>query len=722
VVKRLFALVTVAFLLLPIFGCTREKPLSPPSFASPAPDSTSTAEDAPASMAAGASDATSIPVAPESTLAPPVVSDAPPAIAISTPTRNPASASTTRYVVQQGDWIYKIARQFHQSPEAIVTANPGINADLLVAGQVLIIPGSGDPNPTRAVSNPSSTPTVVQPIKTTLPTAKPTAWLPSPTAKSTNNSPRLAVKSPAQRYFPPPSWILGPIQGTAEDEKYINDLFFYLDQYNIPVTAFHFDSDAWQTCANNAEFKWSDALIGRFRVHNPPVRAVFWILPLIGKKCNEYGIAASNGYFVRNGDGSPLVTSSWQGTGSWIDFNNRDAVAYWHSLLDRIFARAPGVIGGFYTDDLRPDLPNDTGYSDAFVRDLLDYTRSKIPDGDVVMKSYGSNTPDNNFLARYGHLSYVNDLDSTFAGMRDGIRRVLAASTILPAPFNEFTGYAFRTPDSEIYIRRMHWGAFQPIMENDPLPKNAVPWDPQYTPQVLQSYQYYSTLHWELAPYFHTYDQLAYQNNTPIFVQPNASQYSTGIGKEFFVQYITDYMQSINITLPPGQWVNYWNEQELRAGGQTFSYPVPLGREPIFVANGAIIPMQVRDSVTGHGTSASAGALTINVFPSGHSSFSYFDASGKWIVFDANQTGSQLSLCTSAPPSQPLIYRIAHWSSAPTQVTTRNGAIGVNTNLGMPLPTLAGEAAVDASAGGWFFDAARQHLIIKLTNLGVFCP
>jgi alpha-glucosidase (family GH31 glycosyl hydrolase) len=283
------------------------------------------------------------------------------------------------------------------------------------------------------------------------------------------------------------------------------------------------------------------------------------------------------------------------------------------------------------------------------VRDLLDYTRSKIPDGDVIMKSNGSNTPDNAFLARYGHVSYVNDLDSSFAGMREGIRRVFAASTVLPAPFNEFTGYAFRTPDSETYIRRMHWGAFQPIMENDSLPKNAVPWDPQYTPQVLQSYQYYSTLHWELVPYFHTLDQLA-SKQYPIFVQPNASQFSTVIGKDFFVQYVTDYMQTINVSLPAGQWINYWNEQELHTGPKTLSYPVPLGREPIFIARGAIIPMQVRDGVTGHGSTASAGSLTVNVFPNGRSTSSYFDPSGKWVRSMSNRPRTSFR---SAPRRRP---------------------------------------------------------------------
>lgn len=228
-----------------------------------------------------------------------------------------------------------------------------------------------------------------------------------------------------------------------------------------------------------------------------------------------------------------------------------------------------------------------------------------------------------------------------------------------------------------------------------------------------------STGNW--FPFFHTYDGIAYQNNSPIFQQPNAARYSTVLGREIFVQYVTDYMQTINVTLPAGQWINYWNEQELHAGPTTIPYPVPLGREPIFIANGAIIPMQVRDGSTGHGTTASVGALTVNVFPNGHSTFSYFDSS-KWLLFDVKQTGKQVALCTSAPPTQPLIYRIARWPSPPAQVNTLDGAIGVDATWGTPLSPLGSEAAVDASGGGWFYDSARQHLIVKITKVGSYCP
>jgi LysM repeat protein len=73
-------------------------------------------------------------VVPTATPIPSVATAAPPAV--STPCPNP-------YTVQQGDWIYKIARNCGVSPSAIIAANPGINPNAIKPGQLLNMPGPG---------------------------------------------------------------------------------------------------------------------------------------------------------------------------------------------------------------------------------------------------------------------------------------------------------------------------------------------------------------------------------------------------------------------------------------------------------------------------------------------------------------------------------------------------------------------------------------------------
>jgi LysM repeat protein len=62
-----------------------------------------------------------------------------------TETPTPAAQATAcprPYVVQRGDWIYKIARECGLDPRDLIAANPGIDPNRIVAGQRLTLPTS----------------------------------------------------------------------------------------------------------------------------------------------------------------------------------------------------------------------------------------------------------------------------------------------------------------------------------------------------------------------------------------------------------------------------------------------------------------------------------------------------------------------------------------------------------------------------------------------------
>ncbi len=539
--------------------------------------------------------------------------------------------------------------------------------------------------------------------------------------------PPLTDAAPDWQTFSPPLWTLGPIQGADGKERAVLKNLDQIEKWNLPVTAFHFDAPDWMSCTGNAQFGYSDTVLKRMRARG--IRGLFWIVPLIGEECPEYQVAKDNGYFVTDAEGVPIVTKNFVGRGSWIDFDNPAAVAYWHSLLDGLRARVGDTLAGFYTDSVRPDLtnpdnspvPEGIAYGEAYARDILDYTRAHVPDGDVVFKRYGKNSPSDDWLRQNAHIAYVNDLPTTYNGLMVGIFRVFDTNALMPLAFNELSGYSNKAPDAETYIRRFHWGAFQPVMEN--VPKTLQPWDAHYPVQLMQVYRYYATLHAELQPYLHSYDQAAFENHTPIFRDMNLKQFSARLGNEFFVKYVTEPTTSVRIKLPPGQWINYWNESESFKGNKTIQYQTPPGKEPIFIARGAIIPMRVRNQVTGHGTNGFKNALTVNVYPAKHSSFAYHDLSAGWLTLDVRTVKQRIALCTlDQTPSQPLIWRIAFVRNLPRSVTTQNGAVGVNTHWGTPLPKRRSLVALADSSKGWFYDAADDRLYVKLSELGTACP
>lgn len=532
--------------------------------------------------------------------------------------------------------------------------------------------------------------------------------------------PAIVEAEPDWQTHPPSAWILGPIQGADGKERALRDNLTAIENWDLPVTVFHFDAPDWQKCTGNGEFRYSQDVIDRMRARN--IRALFWTVPLIGLKCAEYQYALSNNYFVRDTEGNVIVTNNFTGHGSWIDYNNPDAVAYYHTLLDRVRTKMGDLIGGFYTDSTRPDdITGQVTYGEAYALDLLNYTRAHIPDGEVVMKRYGVNTPSDDWLSQNAHVAYVNDLPTHFGGMITGIRRVFNTTTLMPLPYNEFSGFSNQHPDAETYIRRMHWGALQPVMEN--VPKTTQPWDPLYPPELMQSYRYYSTLHRELAPYLHSYDRAASETKTPILRNMNGARFTAQLGNEIFVKYVTNYTQRVRVKFPPGEWLNYWDESQVFQGSTTVYYNTPPGKEPIFIARGAIIPMQVRNDYTGHGTTASADALTVNVYPNGHSTFRYYDPTNGWLTFDVKNVKKRVALCTpDQAPSQPIIYRIADVKQKPNSVKTRGGAVSVNGSEGKTLRERASEFALGQSKKGWYYDAASKRLMVKISATGTECP
>ena len=478
--------------------------------------------------------------------------------------------------------------------------------------------------------------------------------------------------SPAatSRPHPPAKWVLGPIYATGcplsascgNGNGMASEVNFDLDQLSardIPIAAYHFDGAGWSS--GSCTWALGGRLVERLRSGN--LRAILHV---------------------------------WGGCDTLGRIYN-------------VYGQLGNVFGALYLDERS---------TDGFARSAFGFMQSLMPgDGEVVMKAYqGDGLETDASLASYGHTAYVGDLAADFAGLRTGIERVFSKSSLLPAAFNEFTGYdSYNPPTEEAYFRRLHWGAMQMVMEQD-CARDCDPWGSRYatySPALLSAYRYYSWLHTELVPYLHSYDYQMYETGQPVFRESDATRYTTRLGDELFVAYVTEPgVNTLPITLPAGEWINYWNDAEVYDGPSTIDYPVPLGKEPIFIRSGALIPMHVSRDYTGHGSSASDGSLTVVVYPSGSSSFSYRDE-GYWVTFSSSLIGTALTLNASPAPSQPVLYRIGRWTSEPVSVGVNGTTVTVNQDGGVA--RVASEDAVNgASSNAWFYDDSAQRLIVKV--------
>jgi alpha-glucosidase (family GH31 glycosyl hydrolase) len=303
-----------------------------------------------------------------------------------------------------------------------------------------------------------------------------------------------------------------------------------------------------------------------------------------------------------------------------------------------------------------------------------------------------------------------------FAGLKEGVARVLAAASLVPAPLAELTGYDYGAPtipDEEVYYRRLHFAALQPVMAHTPY-ANTDPWRRDYGPGLVAAYRYWAWFHRQLVPYFFSLTYGAHEGATQPVLRPGPMPDSMLIGDSLYAPIVTTQAETMDIELPPGEWIDYWDERRLVTGRLT-GHPVPLGREPLFVRQGSIIPMHVERDYTGHGTAQSGGSLTLLVYPDEMSSFRYRqDALSPWITFTSSLRDQRLTLLADPDlPRQPVIFRVARWEGPPESVAVVGGSVAVNQGGEME----RAETEVDANGtdhSSWFYDVSARRLIIKV--------
>ena len=377
----------------------------------------------------------------------------------------------------------------------------------------------------------------------------------------------------------------------------------------------------------------------------------------------------------------------------------------------RVHERLGGSLLGFYLDD---------GSSDRELERVNAFMRSVSPgDFENIAKAHQSYEPatSDNGLSRMANVAYVGDLTSDFAGLKEGVARLLEKSLLIPAPLNELTAYDYQSrtaPERNTFIRRLHWGAFQPIMAHTPF-MNSDPWQPRYDPELMAAYRHYAWLHKELTPYFLSYARRMHEQADQPVIRPGPSPDTMRVGDEIFVPIVTSHTDSIDVVLPPGQWIDYRDESRLVSGTLT-AHPAPVGLEPVFVKLGALIPLEVERDYAGHGTRASSTSLTVLAFPGGTSTFRYFDdVANAWTTFRSVALANRLTLSTEPLHRQPLIYRIARVPSRPGSLRIEAGALVVEPGGSGGLPELDTEDEVNASpVSAWRYDGASQRLIVKI--------
>lgn len=378
------------------------------------------------------------------------------------------------------------------------------------------------------------------------------------------------------------------------------------------------------------------------------VKLVLWNIPVIKYEAAPHGVqldldweyAQENELCLKNADGSPYhITEMWFGNSLIPDFTNPKTREWWFNCR-RYLVEELGVVG-FKTDGgeflFDPDAYFYDGRTVAQAHN--DFPNMYEAAYHELLKSCGGIT-----FSRAGYtgaqrypIHWAGDQLSTFSELKSQLTAGLSAG-LTGIPFWSFDigGFAGNFPTTELYLRSAAFGAFAPVMQFHSEPRGGQyymvernHWNNDRSPwnmaianaddSIVPIYRLFANLRMNLLPYIWQEAQHSSKTSRPMMshliydysddnnVRNIEDEYM--FGRDLLVApVIMEGAQGRDIYLPEGKWYDLWTGESYD-GKQTISYDCPIDKIPVFVKNGAAIPVNLNANLC-MGTQSKDGAIS----------------------------------------------------------------------------------------------------------------
>ena len=364
---------------------------------------------------------------------------------------------------------------------------------------------------------------------------------------------------------------------------------------------FHFEPDGM----------WYDPKAMIDNLHQDDIHLILWQIPVLKENqeghtqlANDHQTMLENDYYVKKQDGSPyLIRPFWFKDGLLMDFTNPDAREWWFSkreyLVDELRIDGFKTDGGehlwdpnlrFYDGREGDEMVN--AYAQTYVQEYYQFAQSKSA---ITFSRSG-------YLgAQTSPCHWAGDENSTWEAFRytvnAGLNAALSGITFWGFDIGGFSG---PHPSSELYLRAAAFATFCPIMQyhaefnHHQEPNNdRTPWQIDLindTDYVVQFFRKFTKTRYELLPYIIETAQKSSQSGIPM-MQPYLLEDESGIAsmktayyfgeKLFVIPVLNESIRSMEIFLPEGKWVDFWDKQAY-LGGKKYTIETPLDRIPVF--------------------------------------------------------------------------------------------------------------------------------------------
>ncbi len=303
------------------------------------------------------------------------------------------------------------------------------------------------------------------------------------------------------------------------------------------------------------------------------------------------------------------------GTSSCPDFTNPDTVSWiWNLFYDNAFDPALGYPGdAIWLDEFDyPDHSHSTQLQSGkrWAEESINYhfslLKACVETGwDRVIgeakRPYFWSRGITAGAQRFG-THWTGDLDANWQDMAYQVIAMQSSGVSGFPYFNHDAGAHFEPEVNEDNLYRqwdMAFGSFTPIWK--PHGPGHPRWPLQRNATCQDTARTYITTRYEMIPYIYSYAHLAQETGMPMARpmffedQDNPTAWERDMqyywGHEMLVApNCSDGGNTVSVWLPSGNWYDFWDDS-VHAGDTTENVSAPTGYLPVFVREGAIIPM-----------------------------------------------------------------------------------------------------------------------------------
>ena len=423
-----------------------------------------------------------------------------------------------------------------------------------------------------------------------------------------------------------PRWSFGfactsmAIADAPDADARISDFIAKCRQHAIPCDSFHFGSGYTSIGTRRYVFNWNydkfpDPTATMARLTAAGIRPVTNIKPCLLDDHPRLTEALDAGILVKDGvTGEPAVAQFWDGLGFHIDFTNPQGRAWWRNGIETALLDH-GVVS-VWNDNNEYEIWDEDAvcagdgrpYRQILARPAQPLLMTKLSFETQAERApgkrpYAITRGGPAGLARYGQ-TWSGDNETAWKTLRFNLTQGLNMS--LSGLFNighDVGGFHGPSPSPELLCRFTEFCALWPRMVMNSWNDDGVvnlPWmHERVIPQVREAI----ALRYALMPYLYTQMWRASRDNEPA-VRPlfydfpddgaiHAVEDAFMLGPHLLVAPVLEEgARQRRVALPnhPGGWFD-WHEGRHFDGGELAVVEAPLGRLPLFVRAGAIVPV-----------------------------------------------------------------------------------------------------------------------------------